>query len=130
MKLLNRILCAWLALVCIAQAVETEVIEVSPKQVVGLLESKSAPQVIDVRTSDEHNEEHIKGALVIDVSKSDFESELGKLDREQPYILHCRSGGRSAKALKVFKKLGFSKVYHMDCGVMGWKKAGMATESK
>ena len=130
MKLLNRILCGWLALVCIAHAVETEVVEVSPKQVLAMLKSKSAPQVIDVRTLEEHDEECIKGARVIDVSKSDFESELSKLDRGRSYIIHCRSGGRSAKALEVFKNLGFSKVYHMDCGMKGWKKAGMATESK
>ena len=130
MRIFKMVLCASLALICVTQAAETEVVDVSPKQVAAMLKSKSAPMVIDVRTSDEYKEEHIKGAVVIDVTKSDFAAQLGKLDREKTYILHCRSGGRSSKALKTFKKLGFSKVYHMDDGMIGWKKAGMATESK
>jgi rhodanese-related sulfurtransferase len=130
MKLFKVIMCAWLALMCVSQAAGTEVVDVSPKQVAAMLKSKSAPQVIDVRTSDEYKKGHIKGAVVIDVTKSDFAAQLGKLDKEKTYIIHCRSGGRSGKALKTFKKLGFSKIYHMDDGMNGWKKAGMSTESK
>ena len=130
MKMLNMILSVSFVLVCFTLAAETEVVDVAPKQVEVILNSKSAVQVIDVRSIDEYDKEHIKGAKVIDVRKSDFESQLAKLDRKKPYILHCRSGSRSSKALKVFKKLGFSKVYHMNDGMIDWKKAGLETESK
>lgn len=87
--------------------------------------------VLDVRTSDEFGEGHIKGATQIDFFGADFEKELAKLDREKNYLLHCRSGGRSTKAMAVMKKLGFTSVYHLDGGMLAWTKAeGKVTPGK
>lgn len=116
-----------LSLLVLAIAGDTKVVDVSPKQVAEMLAKKEAPQVIDARTAEEFSEGHIKGAVVIDVTAADFEEKLDKLDRDKTYILHCRSGGRSARALEVFKKLEFHHVYHMNQGMLAWKKAGQPT---
>lgn len=79
--------------------------------------------VLDVRTADEFKEGHIAGAKQIDFFGADFEKELTKLDRKKNYLLHCRSGGRSTKAMAVMKKLGFTSVYHLDGGMLAWTKA-------
>lgn len=116
--------------VALATAVmaETEVMDVSPQKAVELLASKEAPTVIDARTAEEYAEGHIKGAILIDVKGADFEEKLSKLDKSKSYIVHCRSGARGAKAVKVFEKLGFEKVYHMDGGMMAWEEAGKPVE--
>lgn len=107
---------------------ETEVIDITPAKVEQLLAGKDAPTVIDARTAEEYAEGHIKGAILIDVKADDFEEKLGKLDRSKAYIVHCRSGVRGAKAVAVFEKLGFEKVYHMHEGMMAWEDAGKPVE--
>ena len=83
------------------------------------------PTVIDVRTPKEFAEGHLKGAKNIDFLGDRFEESLAKLDRDKPYLVHCRSGRRSTASLKVFEKLGFKKIYHLDGGVNAWTKAGL-----
>ena len=81
--------------------------------------------VIDVRTADEFSEGHIARAKNIDMMKGDeFEAKLKELDKSKPYLVHCQAGGRSSRSLKVFKKLGFEKIYHLDGGMGGWQSAG------
>ncbi|MHB1081574.1 MAG: rhodanese-like domain-containing protein [Prosthecobacter sp.] len=80
--------------------------------------------VIDVRTPDEFKDGHIQGAKNIDIMANDFEAQLGKLDKTQPTLVHCQAGGRSMRALKVFEKLGFTNLIHLDEGFGGWEAAG------
>ena len=80
--------------------------------------------VIDVRTPDEFKDGHIQGAKNIDIMGNDFEAQLAKLDKTQPTLVHCQAGGRSTRALKVFEKLGFTNLIHLDEGFGGWEAAG------
>ncbi len=64
--------------------------------------------------------------LLIDFKAADFKEKASKLDKTRPYLLHCRSGARSSRALKVMRDLGFKHVYHLDSGILGWKDAGQA----
>ena len=84
--------------------------------------------VVDVRTADEFKDGHIKGAKNIDILSDDFESQLAKLDKTQPTLVHCQAGGRSMRALKVFEKLGFEHLIHLDEGFGGWEAAGKPVE--
>ena len=60
-------------------------------------DAKKRPLVIDIRTPEEYKEGHIKGARLIDYLADDFSSKLSKFDREQAYLIHCRSGGRRGR---------------------------------
>ena len=95
---------------------------VSPEKAQELHSKKNPPQVIDIRTPEEFAKGHLKGAKLVNFF-GEFEKELAKLDRNKAYLMHCRSGGRSTKSLAVWKKLGFTKVYHLDSGFLGWEKA-------
>jgi rhodanese-related sulfurtransferase len=83
------------------------------------------PVILDVRTPDEFAEGHLEGAKNIDFNAKDFAERLGKLDKEKPYLVHCRSGGRSGRSLATFEKLGFKKIYHLDGGILAWEDAGL-----
>jgi len=89
-------------------------------------EGKAA--IIDVRTADEFKEGHIKGARNIDIMSADFEAQIAKLDKKQPTLIHCQAGGRSMRALKIFEKLGFKDLIHLDDGFGGWQEAGKPVE--
>lgn len=84
--------------------------------------------IVDVRTADEFKDGHIKGAKNIDIMSSDFEAQLTKLDKTQPTLVHCQAGGRSMRALKVFEKLGFEHLIHLDEGFGGWEGTGKPVE--
>ena len=84
--------------------------------------------IVDVRTADEFKDGHIKGAKNIDIMSNDFETQLTKLDKTQPTLVHCQAGGRSTRALKVFEKLGFTNLIHLDEGFGGWQAAGKPVE--
>jgi rhodanese-related sulfurtransferase len=104
--------------------------DVTPAQAQKLLAKKDAPQVIDIRTKKEFEAGHIKGAKQFDFFGADFEKKLAKLDPKKSYLMHCKSGGRSTKSLPIWKKLGFTKVYHLKSGFDGWKTAKLPISVK
>ena len=82
--------------------------------------------IIDVRTPEEFNQEHIQDASNIDFYSDNFKEELTNLDKTKTYVIHCRSGSRSAQALEMMKELGFREVYNMG-GITQWKEKGLPT---
>jgi rhodanese-related sulfurtransferase len=96
-----------------------EVVNVSTPQFNELMKKHPGMMVVDIRTPAEFSQHHIKGAVNIDFLAPDFASNLNKLDKDKPILMHCRSGNRSAQSLAVFQKLGFRKVYHLNYGIVG-----------
>ena len=93
---------------------------VSEKKFSRLMKKQNAV-LLDVRTSEEYQEGHIPGALLIDVNKQDdFLQQVQKLDKSKRYLLYCRSGKRSEKALVLMKENGFRKIFHLEDGFEGW----------
>ena len=79
--------------------------------------------VIDIRTPQEIAEGKIfDDALEINFYDTDFREKISKLDKNKPYLIHCRSGGRSGKALQIFDELGFREVYDLAGGKIRWDK--------
>ena len=66
--------------------------------------------VIDVRTAVEFANGHVQGATNLDVEDGSFEAALAGLDKDASYSLYCRSGRRSAIAVDLMIKAGFTKV--------------------
>lgn len=78
-------------------------------------------QLVDVRTEKEFKEGAIEGALNIDFFKQDnFTEEFNKLDKKEPIYLYCRSGNRSQQAAAKLQEMGFTKIYDLRGGYMGW----------
>lgn len=67
---------------------------------------------IDVRSSEEHQVDNIKGDLLI--SHDAIVEEVGKLypDHETKIYLYCRSGNRAGNAKSALNKLGYKKVFN------------------
>lgn len=106
-----------------AKKAEPHVTHVDAEAASKLVDAKKV-KVIDVRTPEEFQEGHIDGALNIDFHSKDFATQLGKLDKDQAYLVHCGAGGRSTSALPTLEQLGFTKIYHLDHGLKAWKSAG------
>ena len=78
-------------------------------------------QLVDVRTPEEHDKEHIVNSQNIDFTSPTFEDDIAKLDKAKPVILYCKGGGRSAKCAKKLKEAGFQKIYDLEGGISKWK---------
>lgn len=87
------------------------------------LTSTSGIQLVDVRTPAEYQQGHIEGAVNIDFrNPSIFDQEFSRLNHEQPVMIYCRSGRRSAAAAKKLEAMGFREIYDLEGGYLQWSK--------
>ncbi len=77
-------------------------------------------QLVDVRTPEEYAAGNIKGAVNYDFYNSAFKSKLETLDKNQPVLIYCKSGGRSSQALELMKTMGFKTVLELEGGYSNW----------
>jgi rhodanese-related sulfurtransferase len=77
--------------------------------------------VIDVREPHEFSEGHINNARHIPLGKIDeMAYELDPF-KNQPVIVVCHVGTRSAAACKKLLKRGFTRLYEMKGGMQAWQ---------
>jgi rhodanese-related sulfurtransferase len=85
--------------------------------------------VIDVRTAQEFSEGHIPNAVNADVNDPEaFERYLETLDKDNMYLVYCRSGNRSATAMQLMQDKGFTNIVNLSGGIQDWQKSGYALE--
>lgn len=78
--------------------------------------------LLDVRTIEEYNLEHIEGAILLDVNninKEEVASVVSSFDTE--IIVYCQSGNRSSQAKKLLEDLGYTNVYDLGA-INNWKE--------
>jgi thioredoxin len=92
------------------------------------IQSDSQQVVVDVRTPEEYTKGHVRGALNINWNDPGFKKRVSLLDKNKHLYVYCLSGGRSAKAAKKLRGMGFSRVYEMDGGMLKWRTAGLPEE--
>lgn len=86
--------------------------------------------VLDVRTTAEFTEGHIKGAILIDQGQSDFiEKAKAALPINKKIAIYCRSGRRSANAAGRLADIGY-KCVNLKGGILAWKDAGMPVKTE
>ena len=109
----------------------TQIIEnITPQEAFTLIQnSQSNPDfvIIDVRTAEEFTDGYIETAVNLDYYAETFRDELNQLDKNKTYLIYCRSGNRSGKALDIMKQLNFREVYNMSGGIIQWKAEGLPT---
>ncbi len=81
--------------------------------------------LLDVRTKEEFEHEHIDGAINMDFYGKNFREELNALARDKIYIIYCRTDRRAGNTLPVMRNLGFREVYYLEGGMVEWKRRNM-----
>ena len=111
--------------------VPTQIIEdITPQEAFTLIQNnQDNPDfvIIDVRTPEEFAEEHIENATNINFYSESFRDMLNNLDKNKTYLIYCRSGGRSGKALDIMAELNFREVYNVLGGIIAWTAEGLPT---
>ena len=98
---------------------------IDSKEAYGLIKADSNIAILDVRTAKEFADGHVAGAVNIDVNQTDFAQKIDQLDRSKTYIVYCRSGRRSSKAVGIMATKGFKNLYNVSDGFLGWNKNGL-----
>ena len=83
--------------------------------------------IMDVRTPEEYADGHIEKAINLDYYSETFEDELDKLDKDNIYLIYCRTSRRSGLALDIMAELGFREVYNMLGDIEEWEAAKLPT---
>ncbi len=85
------------------------------------LMKKKNTYVLDVRTPEEYKSGFIGKAVNYNVMDSAaFVNTISSLDKNKKYLLYCKSGRRSGKALVMMKIMGFRKVHQLKGGIAEW----------
>lgn len=99
--------------------------EVSKKLLAEVQQRKA--YLVDVRSPDEYNQEHLKYATNINIKSADFADQIKKLDRTKRIYLYCHSGNRSGKAADSLVTLGYSLGYNIG-GIDSLTKVGFPVQ--
>jgi adenylyltransferase/sulfurtransferase len=73
--------------------------------------------LIDVREPREYEICHLDGKLI---PLASLPGRFDELDRHAHIVVHCRSGGRSANAVKAMRGAGFENVWNLNGGILAW----------
>lgn len=82
--------------------------------------------LLDVRTPDEYRQAHLKGAVLIPVNE--IERRLREVPKNRPVVVYCAVGSRSGIVAGYLAGKGFSEVYNMSDGIVGWYRNGFSIE--
>ena len=109
----------------VPEEVVSEVKDISVEEVNKIINNGQDYIILDVRTPDEFNEGHIKGAILIPVNE--LENRLDELAENKPIIVYCKSGGRSRTAASILVENSFTRIYNMTGGILDWIDKGYPT---
>ncbi|MDF1849896.1 MAG: molybdopterin-synthase adenylyltransferase MoeB [Verrucomicrobiales bacterium] len=76
--------------------------------------------LLDVREHTEVEVARLPGSIIIPLAE--LPQRLSELDSGAETIIHCKAGGRSAKALAVLIEAGFSDACHVQGGINAWSQ--------
>ncbi len=93
--------------------------EITASELKSLIDSGVDIQIIDVRQPDEYAFAKIKGSKLIPLGE--IMKRMGELDASRETVIHCKMGGRSAKAIAVLQQAGFKgSLKNLVGGITAW----------
>jgi adenylyltransferase/sulfurtransferase len=93
--------------------------EVTASELKAEMDSGHDIQLIDVRQPDENAFARIEGAKLIPLGE--ILARMNEIDPNRDTVIHCKMGGRSARAIEALKRAGFEgKLRNLAGGITAW----------
>jgi sulfur-carrier protein adenylyltransferase/sulfurtransferase len=99
-------------------AKELDVPTITATELKSKVDRKDKFVLVDVREPFEYEISRIPGSKLIPLAE--LPARLSELDSADEIVLHCKVGGRSAKALKILQEAGFRKLSNLKGGITAW----------
>ena len=105
----------------IGRGEEAEAVEaIAAAELKRRLDAGDQLEVIDVREPHEFAIAKIPGTRLIPLGS--LSEHLHELDTARTYVVHCKSGVRSAKAIGQLRRVGFKRLLNLKGGILAWSK--------
>lgn len=125
-KVVNRIgkimVAAVVSAICLSGCASSggaEYRQVDMNEAVEMMENEKDYIILDVRTEQEFEEQHIPNAINVP-NETIGTKEISELpDKEQLLMVYCRSGNRSKQASEKLVKIGYSNIVEFG-GIKDW----------
>jgi adenylyltransferase/sulfurtransferase len=75
-------------------------------------------KIVDVREPNEYQINRIPGSVLIPLG--DVPKRVNEIDPNDEIVVHCKTGGRSAKAADFLRSVGYKRVLNLKGGVLDW----------
>lgn len=82
--------------------------------------------ILDVREQSEYDAGHIAGVKLIPLGQ--LPGRLDEVPKDKPVIVTCRTGNRSAQAVKFLRDQGYTNIHNQAGGIVAWQNAGYPVE--
>ncbi len=83
--------------------------------------------ILDVRKDGEYKSEHLEGDHVQHFALDYINENMGKIDKDKTYHIHCAGGYRSVIAASILKARGFNKLIDIAGGFAALKQTDLPT---
>lgn len=94
--------------------------EITVHELYALMTKGADFQLIDVREPHEYGIANLGGELI---PLGSISGAVSRIDRNKQVIVHCRSGVRSANAIRLLEsEFGFDNLYNLRGGILAWSK--------
>lgn len=97
---------------------DTKVPEITPVELKQMMDEQKPFVLIDVREPHEYDICRIPGSTLIPLGE--VARRMHELNSADEFVVHCRSGVRSAKAVDFLMKSGFRKIHNLKGGILAW----------
>lgn len=102
---------------------QTNVQNITPNDLQQRLDANEPLLVLDVRTPEEFGMGHIRNSRLLPLNNLLRRS--NELPKDKPIVCVCRSGNRSRVACEQLAQLGFTNLYNLGAGMIGWQQANL-----
>ncbi|HEV2883035.1 MAG TPA: rhodanese-like domain-containing protein [Pyrinomonadaceae bacterium] len=93
--------------------------EITAKELKERLDRGDDLQIIDVREPNEYETARLEGSKLIPLGQ--VVNRMGEIDAGRETIVHCKLGGRSAKAIEALTGAGFKgRLVNLKGGITAW----------
>jgi adenylyltransferase/sulfurtransferase len=94
----------------------------TPTELKQRLEQGDPLVLVDVRQLEERDIADLPEVGQLRIPVGEFLDRLGEVDPDEEVVLYCRSGSRSGWATRHLVARGYSKVWNLKGGLLGWKR--------
>jgi len=96
--------------------------EIAPRELARALETDAGWQIVDVRSSLEFGQGHLRGARSVPVTELRARLASLGLDRARPVVAICLTAHRSIPAVRLLREHGF-EARQLQGGMLAWRAA-------
>jgi rhodanese-related sulfurtransferase len=93
--------------------------EITAKELKERLDRGDDLQIIDVREPNEYETARLEGSKLIPLGQ--VVNRMNEIDAGRETVVHCKMGGRSAKAIEALQRAGFTgRLVNLKGGITAW----------